>query len=134
MPPRKKEGRSAAAPNVMFGAMDVSTKPPTQRSGTAPEEIRKVQSTGNLRGGDGATVDAAPPVAGAVAADPPAAQPGTANANGYTSDTAVPTTSAAAARQQRTTAPMRGARSSLGKCVGLVLVSLGPVHGSRHGF
>jgi len=113
--------------------MDVSTKPPTQRSGTAPEEIRKVQLTGNLRGGDGATVDAAPPVAGAVAADPPAAQPGTANANGYTSDTAVPTTSAAAARQQRTTAPMRGARSSLGKCVGLVLVSLGPVHGSRHG-
>jgi hypothetical protein len=85
-------------------------KPPTHGSVTAPEEIRKVQSS-DLRCADGLVRDAsvasgtAPPEDGAVV--PPGEQLVTANDNGYTSDTAAPTSSA---RQRN--APRRGASST----------------------
>lgn len=88
-------------PTVMFGAMEVNPRqPPLKRlmmEHLQGEQLRKVQSMGNLRGGD-----AAPAICRVVEGVP--REPVLPNANGYTSDTAVPTTSA----RQRNTAPMRG--------------------------
>ena len=96
-------------PTVMFGAMEVNPcQPPLKRlmmEHLQGEQLRKVQSMGNLRGGD-----AAPAICRVVEGVP--REPVLPNANGYTSDTAVPTTSA----RQRNTAPMRGGSFSRQPC------------------
>jgi hypothetical protein len=96
-------------PTVMFGAMEVNPRqPPLKRlmmEHLQGEQLRKVQSMGNLRGGD-----AAPAICRVVEGVP--REPVLPNANGYTSDTAVPTTSA----RQRNTAPMRGGSFSRQPC------------------